>query len=103
MSLWTRLTVPNQNEEKIAIHHFCAWLSEWQAGVTGFDRLSLMAVFGLQDIASEGGQLDTLKALYQASTDKIEFFAVFKNILYLAEGGLAYTSPNDAIARLTGI
>jgi len=62
-----------------------------------------MVAFDLQDIPTEGGQLDTLKALYVASSDKVDFVRVLKNVLYLGEGGIAYTSANDAVARLTGL
>jgi hypothetical protein len=104
-TLWERISgfnlpfPPPAGDEKIAIHGFAAALSEWHSGQ--YTRAEVIAMFNIQP--GQEAQLDSLKAKFDAATDKRQFERVFKDLTYLAELGLDYTDVADVSTRLDAV
>lgn len=102
MSLYTRITRPaSPSEVKIPIHGFCAMLLEWARGyVTGND---IATMFNLT--ASEITEGTWLKdQILAVPADKRgEFLRVFRDICYLAELQLMYTTQAEMQTRVQSL
>ena len=98
MSLYSRLTSPDsaQGEVKIPIHAFCSCIYEHKRGyMTGAEFIALFNI-DQPDVSA----LTTLGALIDAAPNKIQFMRVFKDLLYLAESNLLYTTQGAFVTRL---
>ena len=82
MSLWTRLTDPADDEEKIPNHQFMAGIAEFERGEV--TQAQFVAAFGLD--AAEESQLQTwYTGIYLPNPDMNR--QVLHDVLLLAEGG----------------
>ena len=112
MSLYTRLTNPLPTgggtfideegntielpERKIPVHAFTGLLSEFERGyVTG---AQIKAALNLAD--DEVTAAIAIKDLISQANNKTAMLRIFKDCIYLAEGGYAYTTQEELVTRL---
>ena len=103
MSLYTRLTRPDRaaGEIKIPIHGFCALLLEWARGyVTGGEIATLFSL--TPDEVTDGTWLKD-QVLAVPADKRGEFLRVFRDILYLAELQLMYTTQAEMQTRVASL
>jgi len=94
----TGATLPEDSNEKIAIHPFLGALNEYRRGkITGPDIIS---AFNLD--TDQTNQAVALKDLIVAAPQKTEFMRVFKDLMYMGEYGLNsnYTDISWVNSRL---
>jgi len=96
MSLWGRMTRPNEGEVRIPLDGIMASFDEWQEGV--YNRQQVIDFWDIT--TAEEAHLDLLKAEYARAADKVVFKLVFTNCGYMAELDKDYQSSNSVLTRL---
>lgn len=83
---------------KIPVYYFAAAVGEWARGRT--TRTQIIQTFGLR--AEDEADLDALVAKVQGMSveERFKYRTELLDVLALAEGGIAYTTPAQIRARL---
>jgi hypothetical protein len=99
MSLYTRLAVPAEGEEKIPIHQFMAAIAEGGRGQV--TRAQVIATFNIEP-ADEAALDFIFDKMTGWTTDKsrFEFRQVLHDVLLLAEQRRAYLDETAFVTRL---
>ena len=95
----TPAEVLDPENNKLGIHAFVGALSEWERG--HFTRASIVSIFNLS--AAQENQLDSLKSLYVASTQKTEFVRVFKDLMFMGEANVIVGNPSPFLSQYRDI